>query len=307
MSGRGAATFAGVLAECWRRPGVLVRELAWRWIYGVLALAVVAIACLHIYRSTSSSLMAAGIGSISVDNLWQSAAITAVVAQILRPVIVVVALWLLPLLALGWVLAAGVGRNVVFRSYERGLPWRPVALCGIQAIRVLALAVTIVLWWGSVRWAASASGVAGTPNLTVYFGLVAVFTLGFLLIWLLFSWVFSIASLFVLIEGRSLGASLWRSFWPGSATGQLVRANLAVGLIRLGLVLNAVILSALPVGYISSPESVWLYAWWAAVTVLYMVVSGFFQVVRLAAFVEFWQPARPGQIQVARRLGDHVN
>jgi hypothetical protein len=32
-----------------------------------------------------------------------------------------------------------------------------------------------------------------------------------------------------------------------------------------------------------------LYAWWALVTLLYLVASDFFQVARLAAFVQFWR------------------
>jgi hypothetical protein len=32
-----------------------------------------------------------------------------------------------------------------------------------------------------------------------------------------------------------------------------------------------------------------LYLWWAAVGVLYLAASDFFQVARLAAFTEFWK------------------
>jgi hypothetical protein len=32
-----------------------------------------------------------------------------------------------------------------------------------------------------------------------------------------------------------------------------------------------------------------LYLWWALVTILYLVANDFFQVARLAAFVQFWR------------------
>lgn len=307
MSERGATTFTGVVAECWARPGLLVRELAWRWLYGIPALAAVAVACYHIYFVTAGALQAAGVSQISLDDPWQSAATVAAVMPTVRPVIVGIAVWLVPLLGLGWALAAGVGRNIVFRHYEPGLPWRPVGLSCIQGIRVLALGATVALWWGSVRWAAAASTVAGVPNVAMYFALVAAFSLAFLVIWSLSSWVFSIAPLFVLVEGLSLGASLRRSLQPSAATGRLVGVNAAVALIRLGLALFAMLLSALPLGLLSAAHSTALYVWLAVVTVFYLVVSGFFRVVRLAAFVEFWKPAEAGQNPAPQSFSNHVH
>ena len=307
MSERGAATFAGVVAECWRRPGLLARELAWRWLYGIPALVAVAVACYHIYFVTAGALRAVGPNRISLGTLWQSAATVAAVMPAVRPVIVGTAVWLLPLLGLGWALAAGFGRNIVFRSYEPGLPWRPFALSCIQGMRVMALGATVALWWGSVRWCAAASTVAGVPNVATYFALVAAFSLAFLVIWSLSSWVFSIAPLFLLVEGASLGASLRRSFRPSAATGRLVGVNAAVALLRLGMALFAMLLSALPLGFLSPAQSTALYVWLAAVTVLYLVVSGFFQVVRLAAFVAFWKPVEVGQNPVSHSFSNHVN
>lgn len=300
MSGRGPATLAGVAADCWRRPGMLVRELAWRWLYALPALAVVALACEHIYRVTSGTLAAAGIGQISLYHPWQSAAVVAVVFKVLRPRVMDTLLWLLPLLGFGWAIAAGVGRNLVLRYYRPELPWRPAYLTAIQALRVLALAVVAVLWWGGVRWSAGFSTVAGIPNLPVYFGLVAGFTIGFLVLWSLFSWVFLVAPMFVLLEGRSLIASLGQSIRPRSARGQLLGVNVAVATVRFAAAVVFTVLSLLPLGFVSSGQSVPLYAWLIAVTVIYMAISGYFQVVRLAAFVAFWKPMGAQQNQMAQ-------
>ena len=294
MSERGVPSFAQVVALCWRRPGLLARELAWRWIYGIPALTLVALACLRVYRMTSGALAAAGAGQISLGDPYQSAAIFAQVEQILRPEVKGIALWLLPQLLLGWAIASGIGRNIVFRRYEPKLPWRPVALSVVQLLRVAALAVTLALWWGSLRWSAILSSAAGMPNLPEYFVLVLIFTMAFLLLWSLSSWGLFLAPLFLLVNRQSLAESLRRSFWPGPLTGRLVGVNLAVSLIRFGLAGSTMILSLLPLPLVSSTSSIGLYLWLAAVSVLYLVASSFLQVVRLVAFFELWKavPAR---------------
>lgn len=297
MNGGGVMSFAGVVATCTRRPGLLLRELVWRWIYGIPALAILALACLHIYSQTAGALHAAGVANISPGNPWQSAAIVAMVVQILRPFIQSIALWLLPLLGLGWAIASGIGRNIVFRSYQPGLPWQPVALSCVQGIRIILLAIMAGLWWHCVRWSAAVTATGGAPDLAAYFALVAVFTLVFLLIGSAFNWVFFVTPLFLLVEKRSLGASLLRSFRPSAVAGRLLGINLAIAFARLGLALAAMCFSALPFVIFPASQSAWLYLWAAVVTVLYMVGSGFLQVVRLAALIEFWKPVRTAQIE----------
>ena len=35
---RGTQSLLQIQAQCWRRPGLIARELAWRWIFGIPAL-----------------------------------------------------------------------------------------------------------------------------------------------------------------------------------------------------------------------------------------------------------------------------
>jgi hypothetical protein len=288
------------MAECWRRPGLLARELAWRWLYGIPALAAVAVACYHIYSVTEGTLQAAGASRISLEHPWHGAAVVSVVAGLISPMVTKIALWLLPLLGLGWAIAAGVGRNVVLRRYEPGLPWRPAAMTVIQTLRVLALAAALGLWWGGLRWSAQVSIVAGVPNIPVYFGLVAAFTIGILVLWSLCSWVFFMAPMFVLVERRSLAASLGRAMRPSSARGRLVGANVAVALLRFVVATGFTVLSLFPLGLVSTAHSLLLWLWLGGMTVAYMVVSSFFQVVRLVAFVAFWSPEAVAQNPVSQ-------
>ncbi len=300
MTRRGPVTLAEVMAECWRRPGLLARELAWRWLYGIPALAAVAFACYHIYLATADTLQGAGAGQISLEHPWQGAAVVSVVAGLISPMVTKIALWLLPLLGLGWAIAAGVGRNVVLRCYEPELPWRPAEMSVIQGLRVLVLAAISALWWGGLRWSAQVSTVAGVPEIPVYFGLVAVCTLAVLVLWSLCSWVFFMAPLFLLVERRSLAASLGRAMRPSSARGRLVGTNVAVALLRFVVATGSTILSLFPLGLVSTAHSLLLWAWLVGMTVAYMVFSSFFQVVRLAAFVAFWGPDAAAQNPVSQ-------
>ena len=79
-------------------------------------------------------------------------------------------------------------------------------------------------------------------------------------------------------------------------TGKLVEINLIMGIIKLALVVLAMVFSAVPLPFASVMEGPPLYAWWAIVSLLYLVASDFFQVVRLVAFIQLWRAyAVPGK------------
>jgi hypothetical protein len=96
-----------------------------------------------------------------------------------------------------------------------------------------------------------------------------------------------------MLEGKGVARSLGRSLRLGSFSGKLVEVNLVLGIVRLGLVVLAMVFSAIPLPFETEMTGIALYLWWAAVTVLYLVASDFFQVVRMAAFVHFWQFYQP--------------
>jgi hypothetical protein len=57
----------------------------------------------------------------------------------------------------------------------------------------------------------------------------------------------------------------------------------------------AMVFSAIPLPFLTSPNGIALYLWWALGTVLYLAAGDFFQVVRLAAFVRFWRHFHEGR------------
>jgi len=93
----------------------------------------------------------------------------------------------------------------------------------------------------------------------------------------------------VLLEKRGVASSLVRSLRLCPLTGQLVEVNLVMSIIKLALIVLAMVFSTIPLPFASDMEGPPLYAWWAVVSVLYLIASDFFQVARLVAFIQFWR------------------
>jgi hypothetical protein len=286
---RSTQSFVHILGECWSRPSLVGLELLWRWLFGVPLLAVCVYEGLRIYAATSARLVAAGIDQLSVMDPEHAAEITSDIYAILTPPIVRTAYWLIPVALLAWAIVSGIGRNAVLRRYDPSLPRRWATLSVLQLLRVVFLGGSFVFWFSAVQWAANYSLSGDEPNLVAYCALVICLSLGTFTLWALVSWVFSIAPLLVLLEGRGVGSSLLRSLRLGPLTGKLVEINLIMGIIKLALVVLAMVFSAIPLPFASSMEGPPLYAWWAIVSVAYLVASDFFQVARLVAFVKLWQ------------------
>jgi hypothetical protein len=96
-----------------------------------------------------------------------------------------------------------------------------------------------------------------------------------------------------MLEGTGVFRSLARSLRLGALTGKLVEVNLVLGIVKLALVVLAMVFSAIPLPFEADMTGTALSLWWAAVTLLYLVANDFFQVARLAAFVQFWRLYHP--------------
>lgn len=292
---RGTQSFVQILGVVWRRPSLVALELLWRWSFGVPLLAVLGFEGLRLWNEEAARLKATGVFDFSLQYAWQGALQVSDAIDVLKPPVLHAAVWILPLAMVVWAAASGVGRNAVVRRYRRETPWRPGAMVVLQLLRAVALCATYALWFVAIRWAANFSlaqgpggDAQGEPSLVLYCALVIVFSLGIFTVWALLSWVFSIAPLLVVLENRGIGASLVRSFRLGPLRGKLVEINLVMGIAKLGLIVLAMVFSATPLPFESVVHGITLYAWWVVVTVLYLVASDFFQVARIASFVELW-------------------
>ncbi len=286
---RGTQSLVHTLADCWSRPSLLALEVAWRWLFGAPALLLLYHEGARILAATAGQLEALGIGQFTLQDPMHGAVIIADAYAVLVPPVLHAAMWLVPLLAAGWSLVSGIGRNLVLRRYDAHLPMKPLQLIILQLLRVTALAGSFAAWFAAIRWAANYALSGDPPNIVLYCALVICLSLGIFTLWALLSWVFSIAPLLALLEDRGVASSLYRSLRLGPLTGKLVEINLVMGIIKLALIVLAMVFSATPLPFESVMQGPPLYIWWAIVSLLYLAASDFFQVARLVAFTQFWR------------------
>jgi hypothetical protein len=283
-----------IQAELWRRPGLLARELAWRWLYGIPALLVLA----HYAQHLLNQLLAAhtGIEDFSLQQPAAAAQIVAASWQAVRPAALHIAVWLAPLLMLGWAIASGIGRAILLRAITSQPRFHIASLILLQLLRILALAAAWTLWFQAVRWAAhrtiTPSASTAEPNFVGFAAALICLSLGAFVVWALSSWVLSIASVLVVspdqsANHRSAASALAAAFRQGPLTMQLVEVNLVLGIVKLALIVLAMVFSAIPLPFETVMTGHALYAWWIFVGILYLAASDFFQLARLASFHTF--------------------
>ncbi|HVJ06891.1 MAG TPA: hypothetical protein VM554_00760 [Acidisarcina sp.] len=286
---RGTQSLVHTLHEVWMRPSLVALEVLWRWLFGAPALWL-------IYRGAVKILAAAPLESTGVQQLtlqdpWQAAALLSDAAAALIPLVLHAALSLVPLLAVGWAVASGLGRTLVLRRYDRSLPAAPLSMIFLQLLRVIALGAMFAGWFYGLHRVANAtlSG-PGEPNLLAYLVQVICLSLGLFTLWALASWIFSVAPLLVVLERRSALSSLHRSLHLGREfTGKLREVNLVMGIVKLALIVLAIVFSATPIPFEAQMSGDALHLWWLIVTLLYFVANDFFQVARLVSFIRFWK------------------
>lgn len=281
---RGTQSLLHICAECWKRPGLLGRELLWRWGFGIPAAALLYYQGVHIAAAASP-----GLSGLSLGDPMQAGQQIAQAAAAIKPEVERVALWLGPLLAIVWALASGLGRTAVLKRLDPTLHAAPFTLILLQLLRMAALIGVWLGWYRAIQWAANVTLSSATPNLVGWSAWVICLSLGIFVLWALLSWIFSIAPLLAMLEGKGVVASLASSLHQGALTGKLVEVNLVLGIVRLALIVLAMVFSAIPLPFEADMSGTALYLWWALVTILYLAANDFFQIARLAAFVNFWR------------------
>jgi hypothetical protein len=298
---RGTQSFLGTIVRCCHRPSLLGIELLWRWGIGIPALALIGWQAWRILSTVS--LAHTGIYQFSlIDTVTAAQILSATIAALLPPVRAV-AIWLIPALTLAWALASGFGRSLLLRRYDRTLHFAPWLLVAMQLLRVVVLAASFAVWLICLHWAAMSSLSGAAPNLVSYFMKAIFLSFAIFAFWAMVSWVFSIAPLLALLEGIGMFASLRASlrFGEGSLRGlrpKLIEINLILGIVKAAIIVLSMVFCVTPVPFKEVINGPSLYAWWALVSVWYLVASDFFQVVRVIGFIEFWraqnQPSSQG-------------
>ena len=289
---RATQSFVHVLSECWSRPSLTALEVLWRWIYGIPAL-------LLLWHIGSRLLAAVPLNIVALEKMtvtqpMQAAETLAEALDVLLPPTAQVAIWLAPLLLVTWVIWSSLGRTMVLRRIDGSLHSRPWTLMVLQAIRIVALAVSFALWFVCLRGAAGAAVTGpvlrgGEPNLVGYFALAIISTLGLFTLWAVVSWIFSVAPLLAMLHDTGIGESLSAAFRLGPLKSKLVEINLVMGIVKIALIVLAMVFSATPLPFESITTQGFLGTWWAGVAVLYLIASDFFHVARLVGYLRLWK------------------
>jgi hypothetical protein len=289
---RGTQSFVYTLTACWKRPSLTALEVAWRWVYGVPALALIWYEGARVWQATPVDVGA--LKAMTVMDPMGAAATLAQAAGVLMPAALRVVVWLAPVLLAVWVVVSSLGRTVVLRRVDRHLHARPGTVMLLQAVRVTALAASFAVWFVCLRGAAEYAvkgpiAAGGEPNLVMYFALAIVATLGLFVLWAVASWALSVAPLLAMLRDLGAGASLAAAFRLGAVRGKLVEINLVMGIVKIALIVLAMVASACPLPFESVATPGFMTWWYVGVTVVYFVASDFFHVVRMVAYLEMWR------------------
>jgi hypothetical protein len=289
---RGTQSFVHTLSACWKRPSLTALEVLWRWVYGLPALLVLRYEGLRILQETPLDYGA--LRNMTVLDPMASAGTMAKAMMALLPPVLSVTLWLGPVLVMVWVVVSSVGRTVVMRRVDGQLHARLGTLMVLQAVRVVALLGSFVVWFWGMEWAAGVTvtgpiAAGGEPNLVGYFALVIVGTLGLFTLWAAVSWALAVAPLLAMLRGLGVGGSLAAAFRVGPLKSKLVEINLVMGIVKIALIVLAMVFSASPLPFESVATPEFLLWWWVFVTGIYFVASDFFHVARQVAYLQLWR------------------
>jgi len=287
-------TQSGVAQMGWvfARPALTALEVAWRWLVGGPLLLVCWIQAQKIL--TTLPIDATGLDKVNLQDPWVSAVRLADAWDLYRPHVMHVLIWLAPVAAVAWAIVSGLGRNLVMKRLEPGIPFRPVSMIALQAAWLALLALTCWAWYRSIGWAAATHiGNGAEPDLVGYTIWAIFLTLGFFTFWALINWAVAIAPMLVLLEDRSALSALRESLTLGKPfTSKLVEINLVMGIVKLALLVLAMVFSSVFIPFSEEVGISALHFEWAIVTLFYLIASDYFHVVRLKGFVEFWRTFR---------------
>lgn len=287
-----SASRAGFRAV-WRQPAVLLAEIAWRWSWGLAALAVLTVSAKAFLESIAVSntdwielksrvptLVADALAHILVGSGATLARITAVVV---------------PALALLWIIAASLGRAATLQAlFPQAGKARLRALLGLNFLRAASALAGVICYMGAAMIAGRVAAPAEDATPQQVAGNLVVFVLVFLAIvvlvvavWTTVNWFLSLAPVFVVRDGRDTFGSL------ADAEGLFRRhkrefsgVGFLFGLLRLFAIGAVTVLSLAALGMLGTVPGWAVTAIIVALTLLYFATADSLYIARLAAYVD---------------------
>jgi hypothetical protein len=296
---RGTQSFVHTMNACWKRPSLTGLEVLWRWVFGIPAVLLMYTQAVRVLRENPVDT-----GSLRQMSLLDPAGSAVTIAQaagVLMPPVLRVVAWLAPLLLIGWVVMSSIGRTMVLRRADPQLRARTGTLIVLQAVRIVALAGSFLVWFACLRKAAAVAlegpiAAGQPPNLVRYCALAIIATLGMFTLWAIASWAVSVAPLLAMLRNLGVGASLAAAFRLGALRSKLMEINLVMGIVKIALIVLAMVASSCPLPFESVATPDFMVWWYAGVTVVYFLASDFFHVVRQMAYLNLWKAYEAGTL-----------
>ena len=291
-----APSIVEAMSRVWRLPSLTGVEIAWRWLFGGVVLGAVwwrvGADWLRRWDEAGRSVQIWVRGSYVFGFDSKGVARNLGVVSVVSVVSVVAVVW-----ACVW----AAGRLVILRRLDPRLRGRWGTLAQLGILRVMSLGVLLVVLWGGVfevvRVAVIRPMLAqAEPNYVLGFAGVLGVSLVLFVGWSLVSWVLQLAP--VLAMAQDLGAvdSVRAALREGPLRLKLVEINLVMWVVKVALIVLAMVLSASPLPFTNVATQGFLTCWWAGAVLLYLAMSDYFHVVRLAAYLALWRTYQPAAV-----------
>ncbi len=268
-----------------RRPMLPLAEIAWRWAFGIAAIAVT----LLLIRQ---SLAAVDVSEVELalarrSGLFLAAdAVARSIAEAL-PVLVRGLLAAVPALSVLWIIGASIGRGVTLAAVNPAAETRARRfgpLAGINALRALLTLSAIGAWIGSMILASAAFPPREEHAASaVMLWLLLAVVIG--LCWSVVNWFLSLAPIFVLRDGRGIWGAVRDSL---DLLRLRPRAYLSIaawfGLWRMLLIFVALLLGGIAFAAAGSNAPAVVVSE-TVLALAYFALADWLQIARLAAYV----------------------
>jgi hypothetical protein len=276
-----------------RQPAVLLAEIAWRWSWGVAALAVLAVsvrAYLQSITVTNADLMElkSRMPTLVADAIARMLAGSGATLARLAAVVV-------PAVAILWILAASLGRGATLQAlFPQSPKARLRTLLGVHFLRAAAALAGVICYMGAAMLASWAAGPPDDTNPQAIASNLVLFVFVFLVIvllvvtaWSTVNWFLSLAPVFVVRDGRDTFGSL------AEAEGLFRRhkreftgVGFLFGLIKFFFIGAVTVLSLAALALLGQVPGWVVTAIIVVLTLLYLAAADFLYIARLAAYID---------------------
>jgi len=267
---RGTQSFVQVMASVFRRPSLVAMEVAWRWAVGIVALVLIAAENPEAWAHRFDAEYWRQAGTLLLHGNF-------IVGVNARGLVV------LAVAVVGWAAVSGVARVPILRRLDGALHPRRGTVVVITILRVLTFSTLIAAWLWAVASITLTTLTGSEPNYVGAFAAVVVLTLAMCMLWSVVSWVFPLAMTLAMVRDLGVRKSFRAAWDEGVLRSKIIEINLVMGIVKIALVVLAMVFSATPLPFQAFTTQGFLWVWWIAVALLYLLASDFFHVVRLAA------------------------